>query len=276
MAADKKNKKPKKKTSKGEIILILALAIIFGLCVAANFIVPDIVNGKNPLDRFKKAQTEEVTDGELSDDDENEGASDEDADGSPDGEGADGRSGGAEDENTSGDISNDDTDGMDGDVSAGPSDDYENNDLSGEQATNDEDNPGGVSQIPVLDANRGNVGTLATEPADYSGNQTYNVYDDVNAPLSANVDEKIVGTWSYTIEGHEVTMIFNPNGTGQISADGRNIRIDYGTNGSTLTISYYAGDTLDSTEQDQYSVSGDKLTISKFQGQGETIELTKR
>lgn len=80
----------------------------------------------------------------------------------------------------------------------------------------------------------------------------------------------IVGSWSGTSEGITVTMIFEKDGSGVISALGglASETFTYKTEGSTLTL------TVDEEESDvyQYSISGDELTLK---ADDETLTLTR-
>ena len=83
----------------------------------------------------------------------------------------------------------------------------------------------------------------------------------------------IVGSWTGTNEGISITMSFEKDGTGVMSALGglASEKFTYKTEGSTLTITEGDDDDVD-TETFEYSIDGDTLTLK---ADGETLTLTK-
>ncbi len=80
----------------------------------------------------------------------------------------------------------------------------------------------------------------------------------------------IVGSWSGTTEGIAVTMTFEKDGSGVLSALGglATEKFTYTTEGSTLTVTT----SDDDKEVYEYSLEGDTLSLTM---DGETLTLTK-
>lgn len=79
----------------------------------------------------------------------------------------------------------------------------------------------------------------------------------------------IVGSWSGSVEGISVTMSFEDDGTGVISALGglASEEFTYTVEGSKLNVT-----TGDETDTYDYAIDGDTLTLTS---DGETLTLTK-
>lgn len=82
--------------------------------------------------------------------------------------------------------------------------------------------------------------------------------------------DSIVGSWSGTTEGVAVTMSFEKDGTGTLSALGglATEKFTYTVEGSTITVKTADDD----TEVYDYSIDGDSLTLTM---DDETLTLTK-
>lgn len=88
-------------------------------------------------------------------------------------------------------------------------------------------------------------------------------------------DLPFLGSWVYSLDGHDVIFTFNPDGTGAMSAEGYTADMEYTVKDDIITMKYYINGALDETEKNQYEVDGDYLYLTQHAGEGTRNELIR-
>lgn len=86
-------------------------------------------------------------------------------------------------------------------------------------------------------------------------------------------NESLVGTWTVSEDGIEMSFVFNSDGTGEIDALDGLMKIEYAykVEGNTITFQEINQEVLGSDPY-TYEIKGDKLSLTAG---GEVMELTK-